>query len=72
MIIVIAGTAVGRVRAMVNDKGRRVKTAPPSTPVEILGLVGGTVGRRHIYGQLKTNKLARDVAEQRKQEASRK
>ncbi len=34
----IAGTAVGRVRAMVNDKGRRVKTAPPSTPVEILGL----------------------------------
>ncbi len=47
---VIAGTAVGRVRAMVNDKGRRVKTAPPSTPVEIW-FVGGTVGWRHIYGR---------------------
>lgn len=36
--IIVAGTAYGRVRAMVNDKGRRVKSAGPSVPVEILGL----------------------------------
>lgn len=35
---VIAGTAYGKIRALVNDKGKRVKKAPPSTPVEILGL----------------------------------
>ena len=36
--IIIAGTAVGRVRVMTNDKGRTVKTAGPSQPVEITGL----------------------------------
>ena len=36
--IIIAGTAVGRIRAMVDDKGRRLKTAGPSVPVEITGL----------------------------------
>jgi translation initiation factor IF-2 len=36
--IVVAGTSYGRVRAMINDRGRRVKEAPPSCPVEILGL----------------------------------
>jgi translation initiation factor IF-2 len=36
--IVVAGTAYGRVRAMQNDMGKRIKEAPPSTPVEILGL----------------------------------
>ena len=35
---IIAGLAYGRVRAMINDKGERVKTAGPSTPVEVLGL----------------------------------
>ncbi len=35
---IIAGVAYGRIRAMTDDKGRRVKTAGPSTPVEILGL----------------------------------
>jgi len=34
----IAGPVVGRVRAMIDDRGRQVKTAPPSTPVEVLGL----------------------------------
>lgn len=34
----VAGTCFGRVRAMVNDKGRRLKEAGPSTPVEITGL----------------------------------
>ena len=64
---VIAGTAVGRVRAMVNDKGRRVKTAPPSTPVEILGL-SETPSGGDTFMVVENEKLARDVAEQRKQE----
>lgn len=36
--VVVAGTTFGKVRAMVNDQGRRLKTAGPSTPVEIQGL----------------------------------
>ena len=35
---VTVGTAFGKIRAMIDDKGRRVKKAGPSTPVEILGL----------------------------------
>ena len=65
--IVIAGTAVGHVRAMVNDKGRRMKTAGPATPVEIQGLSEAPMGGEHIY-VVKDEKLARDVAEARRQE----
>ena len=36
----IAGTVVGKVRALIDDHGRQVKNAPPSTPVEVLGLTG--------------------------------
>ncbi len=64
---VIAGTCVGRVRAMVNDKGRRVKTAGPSVPVEILGL-GDVPSGGDNFMVVSNEKLARDVAEQRKQE----
>lgn len=64
---VIAGTAVGRVRAMINDKGRRVKTAGPSTPVEILGLSEAPSGG-DTFIVVENEKLARDVAEQRKQQ----
>lgn len=64
---IIAGTAVGRVRAMVNDKGRRVKTAEPSTPVEVLGLSEAPTGGDHLV-VVSNEKLAREVAEQRKQE----
>ncbi len=64
--IVIAGTAVGRVRAMINDKGRRVKTAAPSTPVEILGLSEAPSGGDQFH-VVQDEKLARDVAESRKQ-----
>ncbi|MFT9847814.1 translation initiation factor IF-2 [Aneurinibacillus sp. REN35] len=35
---IVVGTTFGRIRAMVNDKGRRIKEAPPSTPIEITGL----------------------------------
>ncbi len=65
--IVIAGTAVGHVRAMVNDKGRRVKTAGPSTPVEILGLSEVPSGGDK-FSVVKDEKLARDVAESRRHE----
>lgn len=64
---VIAGTTTGRVRAMVNDKGRRVKTAGPSTPVEILGLSEAPSGGDEFI-VIKDEKLAREVAEQRRQE----
>ena len=46
---IIAGTAVGHVRAMVNDKGRRVKTAAPSTPVEVVGLNEAPTGGDKMY-----------------------
>ncbi len=65
--IVIAGTAVGHVRAMVNDKGRRIKVAGPSTPVEILGLSEAPSGGDN-FRVVKDEKLARDVAESRKHE----
>ncbi len=65
--IVIAGTAVGHVRAMVNDKGRRMKTAGPSMPVEIQGLSEAPMGGEHIVA-VKDEKLAREVAEGRRQE----
>ncbi len=66
--IVIAGTSVGHVRAMVNDKGRRVKVAPPSTPVEILGLSEAPSGGDKFV-VVENEKLAREVAEKRKHEA---
>ena len=65
--IIIAGTAVGRVRAMVNDKGRRVKSSGPSTPVEIQGFSEAPAGGDRLT-VVSNEKLARDVAEQRKQE----
>ncbi len=64
---IIAGTAVGRVRAMVNDKGRRVKSAGPSVPVEVLGLSEAPTGGDKLV-VVSNEKLAREVAEQRKQE----
>lgn len=65
--IVIAGTAVGHVRAMVNDKGRRVKVAGPSTPVEITGLAEVPSGG-DTFSVVSDEKLARDVAESRRHE----
>ena len=63
--IVVAGTAVGRVRAMTNDKGERVKEAGPSVPVAITGLdivpSGGD-----IVNAVSDEKLARQLVEQRR------
>ena len=64
--IVIAGTAVGRVRVMTNDKGRTVKTAGPSIPVEITGL-GEVPTPGDEFNAVTDERMARELVEQRKQ-----
>ncbi len=66
--IIIAGTAVGRVRTMRNDKGEEIKSAGPSTPVEITGL-GEVPDAGDAFNVVADEKLARELAEQRKQQA---
>ena len=66
--VIIAGSAVGRVRVMTNDKGRTVKEAGPSVPVEITGLAEVPEAGDLFYA-VKDEKMARDLAEQRKAEA---
>ncbi len=63
--IVIAGTAVGRVRAMTNDKGKQIKTAGPGTPVEIIGL-DAVPDSGDEFNAVQDEKMARSLAEQRK------
>ena len=64
--IVIAGTAVGRVRVMTNDKGRTVKTAGPSVPVEITGLAD-VPSAGDAFDAVTDERMARELVEQRKQ-----
>ena len=63
--IVVAGTSVGRVRAMVDDKGKNVKKAGPSIPVEILGLSEVPEGGDVFYA-VDDERKAREVVEARK------
>ena len=63
--IIVAGTTVGRVRAMTNDKGQKVKTAGPSVPVEITGLDDVPTGG-DIFNAVSDERLARELVEQRK------
>ena len=65
--VLIAGTAVGRVRVMTNDKGRTVKTAGPSVPVEITGLAE-VPSAGDIFNAVEDERLARELVEQRKHE----
>ena len=66
--IIIAGTSVGRVRAMVSDKGQKITSAGPSVPVEITGLSEApTAGA--TFNAVADEKLARELVEQRKEEA---
>ncbi len=65
--IIIAGTAVGRVRAMVDDKGNRLSEAGPSVPVEITGL-GEVPGAGNTFNAVADERLARELVEQRKAE----
>ncbi|WP_420392448.1 translation initiation factor IF-2 [Acuticoccus sp.] len=62
--IVIAGTEWGRVRALVNDQGERVKEAGPSMPVEVLG-INGTPEAGDQFAVVETESRAREIAEYR-------
>ena len=65
--VVVAGTCLGRVRAMTNDKGEKVKSAGPSVPVEIIGLDEVPVGG-DIFNAVSNEHLARQLVNQRKNE----
>jgi len=66
--IVIAGTAVGRVRAMTNDKGKQMEEAGPSVPVEIIGLAEVPQAGDE-FNAVEDERMARELAEQRKDKA---
>ena len=66
--IIIAGTALGRVRVMRDDKGRSVKVAGPSVPVEIMGL-SEVPSAGDDFAVVEDERLARELVEKRKFEA---
>ena len=66
--VLIAGTSVGRVRVMTNDKGRTVKSAGPSVPVEITGLAE-VPSAGDIFNAVEDERLARELVEKRRHEA---
>ena len=63
--IIIAGTAVGRVRTMINDKGQRVTEAGPSTPVEISGM-SEVPSAGDTFNAVADERMARELAEERR------
>lgn len=63
--ILIAGTSVGHVRAMINDKGEAVQSAGPSMPVEITGLAE-VPSAGDVFNAVENERLARELVEQRK------
>jgi translation initiation factor IF-2 len=66
--VVIAGTSVGHVRAMTNDKGKVLKTAGPSVPVEIIGL-SEVPEAGDEFAAVADERMARELVEQRKQKS---
>ncbi len=66
--IIVAGTAVGRVRVMTDDKGRKVNEAGPSVPVEIMGLAE-VPQAGDGFDAVNDERLARELVEQRKTKA---
>ena len=62
---IVAGTAYGRVRAMVNDRGERVKAAGPSEPVEVIGF-NDVPSAGDTFSAVNDDRLSRQVAEERK------
>ena len=64
--IVVAGTAVGRIRVMTDYRGRRIKEAGPSVPVEVMGLAEVPMSG-DMFDAVSDEKLARELVEQRKQ-----
>lgn len=63
--IIVAGTTVGRVRAMTNEKGAKVKSAGPSVPVEITGLDDVPTGG-DVFNAVSDERLARELVQQRR------
>jgi len=66
--IVIAGTSVGRVRAMTNDRGQQLQEAGPSVPVEIIGLSEVPLAGDE-FNAVEDERMARELADQRKEKA---
>ena len=63
--IIIAGTAVGRVRTMINDKGQRITEAGPSVPVEISGM-SEVPSAGDTFNAVADERMARELVEERK------
>ena len=63
--IIIAGSSVGRVRTMINDKGQRVNEAGPSTPVEISGM-DSVPSAGDTFNAVSDERMARELAEERR------
>ena len=66
--VIVAGTAVGKVRAMVDCQGKKINSAGPSVPVEIMGLDQAPMSG-DLFNAVSDEKLARQLVEQRKAEA---
>ncbi len=68
---IVVGSSIGRIRAMVNDKGKKVKSAGPSMPVEIMGLTDVPEAGDTFY-EVKDEKMAKHLIERRKRQAREK
>ena len=68
---IVVGSVIGRIRAMKNDKGKKVKKAGPSTPVEIIGLTEVPEAGDTFY-EVKDEKTAKHLIERRKRQAREK
>ena len=65
---ILVGSTIGRIRTMVNDKGQKVKSAGPSTPVEITGFTSVPEAGETFY-EVKDEKTAKHLMEKRKRQA---
>ncbi len=68
---IVVGSSIGRIRAMKNDKGQKVKSAGPSTPVEIMGLTE-VPESGDVFYEVKDEKMAKHLIERRKRQAREK
>ncbi len=68
---VVAGTHYGRVRALIDDQGNRIKEAGPSIPVEIMGLSGVPEAGENFY-VVKNERIAREIVEHREEVSKKK
>ena len=68
---IVVGSSIGRIRAMINDKGKKVKAAGPSTPVEIMGLTE-VPQAGDVFYEVKNEKMAKHLIERRKRQAREK